>query len=79
MSDLLFGHVFVHDLLDNNQSKVVKTVSRSSEVLVDADRTFLLRIVPMLVDPTMGFLFFQLADILLRMTSVTERQVYGVF
>ena len=48
-------------------------------MLVDADRTFLLRIVPMLVDPTMGFLFLQLAGILLRMTSVTERQVYGVF
>ena len=79
MSHLFFGHIFVSDFFDDDYPEVVETVTGSSEMLVDANSTIFLCIISVFVDPSMGLLFLQLANILFLIAFFTECQINGIF
>ena len=65
MSDLIFGHrLLVLDLFYDDDPEVIETVVRAPKMLIYFDGFLSFRVVSVLVDPSIGLLGFQLANIL---------------
>ena len=64
------------NLLDYNDSEVVKRMTRQAEMLVNFDGVFTFSIVPVLIYPPVGLLLFEFPYILLTVVApVTPGQV----
>ena len=78
---MLLRHIFVVNFFDDDHPKIVETVARFPEMLVDRDRIFSFHVVTMFVYTTISLLRLQFSDILSHIcrTSVAPRQVNGIF
>ena len=64
MSDLLFRHVFIVDLFDDNHAKVIETVASFTKMFIDRDCVLSFDVVSVFIDSSIRLLGRQLSDIL---------------
>ena len=64
MPYLFFCHHVVVYFLNNNDPKIIERVTGHPEMLIDGDRIFTFRVVPVFINAPAGLLCFQLADVL---------------
>ena len=80
MSDLLFGLVFIVDFLDDNDTKIIETVTSFTKMFVDRDRVLSFDVVSVLVDSSIRLLGFQLTNILFAIeATVAPGEVNCIF